>query len=349
MLRTKEPVKEELSEQVARHINESQDQDASATGNFGETISTGSTLLDLAISGGVKRGGGIPGGILVEIFGPASCGKTVMLCEIAGRIQNNGGDVLFFDPEARLNKQFAKLFGFDVSKVKYLTPDTISGVFGPTRKWEPNNPDKINGIFADSLAALSTEMEMDDADKYGMRRAKEFSEELRKTCRTITAKNYIMVCSNQVRENLDAGLYGQKYKSTGGLAVGFYASLRLRCSHSQKIKEKRKISGKEYSRVTGVDTDVEVFKSSIWKPFRTAPLTIRYDYGIDDVAQNLQFVKEHSHASIYTLRGERLSNSLDEACKIIERDKLERKLRAEVIRLWEEIENSFASERTRNR
>ena len=46
-------------------------------GNTETMISTGSTLLDLAISGTRVRGGGLPGGILVEIFGPAGSGKTV--------------------------------------------------------------------------------------------------------------------------------------------------------------------------------------------------------------------------------------------------------------------------------
>ena len=35
-------------------------------GNTETMISTGSTLLDLAITGGRVRGGGLPGGILVE-------------------------------------------------------------------------------------------------------------------------------------------------------------------------------------------------------------------------------------------------------------------------------------------
>ena len=69
-------------------------------GNDEVMISTGSTLLDLAISGGRKRGGGLPGGILVEIFGPSGCGKTVLLCEIAGGVQRQKGKIMFRDPEA---------------------------------------------------------------------------------------------------------------------------------------------------------------------------------------------------------------------------------------------------------
>ena len=72
-------------------------------------ISTGSTLLDLAISGTAIRGGGLAGGIFVEIFGPSGSGKTVLLSEIAGGVQRQGGQVMFHDPEARLNKTFASV------------------------------------------------------------------------------------------------------------------------------------------------------------------------------------------------------------------------------------------------
>ena len=199
-------------------------------GSTDRMISTGSTLLDLAITGGRVKGGGIPGGILVEIFGPASSGKTVLLCEIAGAISRQGGEVMFNDPEARLNKQFAKLFGLDVRSISYSQPVTIPEVFQPIRKWNPEDETKVHGIFADSLAALSTDLEMDkdEGDKMGMRRAKEFSEELRKTCRVLNQKNLLMVASNQIRVNMDAGQYGQKYSSPGGMAIGFYARLRLK-------------------------------------------------------------------------------------------------------------------------
>ena len=74
-------------------------------------VSTGSTLLDLNISGDTFYEGGLPGGIFVEIFGPSGAGKTVLLCQIAGNLFKQGGQILFRDPEARLNTQFAKMFG----------------------------------------------------------------------------------------------------------------------------------------------------------------------------------------------------------------------------------------------
>lgn len=342
MIRTTNP--NTLAQQMKRHaetpVPEISKYDGSET-----VISTGSTLLDLAISGGRFRGGGIPTGIFVEIFGPSGAGKTVLLCELAGAMQRKKAHLLFHDPEARLNKQFASIFGLDIDAIKYTTPDTVPEVFQSVRDWNPGKG--MKGVFADSLAALSTNLEMSnkDGDKMGMRRAKEFSEELRKTCRILTQENILMVCSNQVRVNQDAGPYGQKYVSPGGEAIGFYSSLRLRVSKPEKEKKEIKIHGKEVKRINGVTPIVEVFKNSVWKPYRTAPVTIFYDYGIDDIRQNLKFMKTYTGTKTYEFQGESLSNSLDDAISIIEENDMELDLKEAVIDLWEEIEEQFKIER----
>ena len=346
MKRTKKPISK-LSDQMKRKVSGTPTKRPEYDGDVTEMVSTGSTLLDLAISGGRVRGGGIPAGVLVEIFGPSGSGKTVLLSELAGTIQRTGGQVMFHDPEARLNKQFAKIFDLDVDEMSYQTPDTVPQVFSKVREWNPKPLDAIHGVFADSLAALSTDMEMgkDEGDKMGMRRAKEFSEELRKTCRILTQKKLLMVCSNQVRQNLDAGQFGQKYSSPGGEAIGFYSSLRLRTFKPEKIKKKLKIAGKEVMRVVGVNVFVEVFKNSTWKPHRTAHLTILFDYGIDDIRQNLQFIKDYTSNTTYSVGEKTLNISIDKSIQIVERDGLEDTLRNQVIDLWEDIESKFDSVR----
>lgn len=315
-------------------------------GNTEVMVSTGSTLLDLAISGGRVRGGGIPGGILVEIFGPSGSGKTVLLSEIAGAIQRKGGDIMFHDPEARLNKQFAQIFDLDTEDIAYTTPDTVTEVFQAVRKWEPKGK-KINGILADSLAALSTNLEMDkeEGDKMGMRRAKEFSEELRKTARILTQRNLLMVCSNQVRVNADASPYSEKYTTPGGMSIGFYSSLRLRMKSSAKIKNTEKIAGKEVSRIIGIETEIEVYKSSIWKPYRTAPVIILFDYGVDDIRANLMFIKKYTANTIYAVGDNSLGVCLEKAVQKVEDEGLEKQLKNQVIDLWEVIESKFDTER----
>ncbi len=334
-----------LSSQMRRRVNKPAEEE---TPKYeGPVISTGSTLLDLAISGGVIRGGGIRGGIFVEAFGPNGSGKTVLLSEVAGAIQRQGGDVMFHDPEARLNKQFASIFDMDFDSVTYTQPNTVTELFTQVRAWEPTTPKKINGVMADSLAALSTNLEMakEEGDKMGMRRAKEFSEELRKTCRILTQKNWLMVCSNQVRTKADAGKFEEKFTTPGGQAVPFYASLRLQFRPSGKIKRVEKIAGKEVTRIVGTETTVIVYKSSLDKPFRSAPLYILFDYGIDDVRANLEFLKKYTKATTFICNGEKLAVSLEVSIKMIEEQGLEKDLKENVIDLWEEIELKFKTER----
>lgn len=316
-------------------------------GNTDRMTSTGSTLLDLAITGGRVRGGGLPSEIVVEIFGPSGVGKTVLLTEIAGYIQRKGGQARFNDPEGRLNKLFAKIFDFDLDPEQYRRPNTVTEMFDDLHAWEPPNPDAVNGLFSDSLAALSTKMEMSDkGDKMGQRRAKEFSEGFRKSARMIVKKGYLIVSSNQIRETMNT--FGPKYKSPGGEAIGFYSSIRLRAEPAfkdHKIRPTKKINGKEVSRVIGVNILVEVYKNSTWKPYRTAPITIIFDYGIDDIRQNLIFIKQHMGHNSYKIGDKSLGTGLEMAIIKIEKLNLEAKLKEEVIDLWERVEALFDSDR----
>lgn len=344
--------KRSLSAQMVARKGTKIKKPAEYKGNIKVMVSTGSTLLDLSISGGRVQGGGLPGGILVEIFGPSSTGKTVFLSEIAGAIQRQDGEVMFHDPEARLDKQFARMFDLDTAAMEYSTPDTVTEVFKAVRKWQPKDIKKINGVMADSLAALSTDLEMgkEEGDKMGMRRAKELSEECRKTTRILAKQNYLMVVSNQLRVN--ASGMGEKYKTPGGEAVGFYASVRLQIKKplkDAKITKKVMVKGKEVIRVVGINVDVHVYKNSVWSPYRTAPVTILFDYGIDDVRQNLQFLKKYTGATSYVLGGKKLAVAMDKAIERIERNGYEDRLRKEVIKLWMEIDAKFASNRKRKR
>jgi recombination protein RecA len=369
MQRTK--VQEPLSKQMRRKVSNSKPEESEKEydGDFGTVISTGSTLLDLEISGGRVKGGGLCGGMFVEIFGPESSGKTVMLCEIAGGVQRQGGDVRFDDPEARLNKQFAKIFDLDTEEITYDRPNTVTEVFKNIRKWKPDSDKVINGTFTDSLAALSTNLEMDneEGDKMGQRRAKEFSEGFRKNARILTERNYLMVCSNQIRDTGNS--YGPKTDSPGGKAIRFYASLRIKANTPEKIWSEKTFNGQVIKSCIGVTTTFEIVKSSVWRPFGSAPVTIIFDYGVDDIRQNLQFVKKFAKKvvaepdpkkkgkinvkaggkketnSVYYVNDTKLDVSLDKSIGMVERMKLTQELKDQVIELWEEMQTKFAQTR----
>jgi len=300
-------------------------------------LSTGSTLLDLAISGTRIRGGGVPGGILMEVYGRSSSGKTSILSELCGSAQAKGGETNYLDPEARLDEEHSRIYGHEIDKKNYHKPDTVSEMFDILGKWKPSDAN-INVIAADSLAALSTNLEMEKGDKMGMRRAKEFSEGMRKYCRFLENKQWLFACSNQLRH----GEYGDV--TPGGMAIEFYSSLRISVNKIDFIQREKDLNGKKIKRIIGIESKCIVTKSSIDKPYREAPIYIVFDYGIDDVSANLQWFKDMTQGTVYDAI-EKTYQARDAAAKYIEKNNLENALRERVIDLWLEIEEKFTQKR----
>lgn len=311
--------------------------------NVKNRISTGSTLLDLAISGGRIRGGGLPGGIMVEVFGPSSCGKTAVIVEIGASVQYKGGDVDFIDPEARLDKEYSKTYGLELPKDRYHRMDLVEEVFDFIKDWEPENEDVINMVAADSIAALSTELEMGEGDKRGQRKAKDLHSGCRTAARRIAKENKIVVFTNQ---QLD-GEYGAT--TSGGKAIGFYSSIRLQIKRKTRIEKekdfqyaKKKVKVK---KAVGILSEVTVIKSSVDDEYRTAPLYIMPGVGIDDVRANLQWLKEKMGSTVYVCPDGKTYQALDFAVAWIEKNNLEAELRENVIDIWEQVEQKFKVDR----
>jgi hypothetical protein len=250
---------------------------------------------------------------------------------------------MFKDPESRLNKQFSRRFGMEPDEADYSSPDTVPKVFEPIREWKPKNKDVVNGIFADSLAALSTDLEIGEkSDKMGMRRAKEFSQECRKTCRIITKNNYLMVCSNQLRAT--GNTFGPAEDATGGNAIPYYSSLRIKIQLKEKLTReiefktrKKDEEGNPIFNVVekfyGIHADAFIAKSNFSMAYGTIPIYILGQYGIDDVRANLVWYKTMTKDTAYFAGG----RGLEEAIQIIEKKGKVGELRETVIDFWEEL------------
>lgn len=307
-------------------------------------VSTGSTLLDLAISGGRVRGGGLPGGIMVEIFGPSSSGKTALLSEIGGSVQNKGGEVTILDPEGRIDKEYTRIYGLKLSKDNYHRPDLVHEMIDKIREWEPEDSNKINLMAVDSIASLSTEKEMEDEDKRGQLKAKQLSEGCRKIARVIANEHKLIVFTNQERQ-------GEHGKTTpGGFAVGYHASIRIRIARifkGSKIEKTKTLpSGQKITKVLGIKSEAIIKKSSVDNEFRTAPIYIVFGLGIDDIRGNLQYIKDFHKRNKYECPMDQNGSikgfaSMDKAIEYIENNNLEGALRESVINAWEEVEELF--------
>lgn len=331
-------------------MENTEEEDFVAKGDFSSVVSTGSTLLDLAISGTRIRGGGVPSAILMEIFGPSGHGKTTIMSEIGASAQARGGFFLLGDAERRINKEYARIMGIKITNKNYRQPNTVK----ECENLILNTPQTGNGVIdvtgIDSIAVLLSELDQaDTGDKRGSARAKELHQMVRKAKVEISKETRLVVFTNQIQDvQNDTGMiFGPKEKTPGGNAVPFMASLRMRIGPApgSKLNKEIVVAGKKIKQPMGIISRCSIVKSTVDKPYREADVYIVFDYGIDDIRANLQFYKTYTGASQYVLGDEKLGGAMEDAIANVERNDLEYDLREAVIDLWEEIQEQFVEPR----
>ena len=303
-------------------------------------ITTGSTLLDLAISGKANWEGGIPSGTFTELYGVEGSGKTAILMEIASAIRKRDGKIKIADVERRLNKEYAKVYGLEIDPEEYCNPKTIEEFFEILHKFPE---DSMNLLAGDSLSMLSTEQELKQGDKMGTLRSKIFSQEIRKAIGVFGDTKNFIVCTNQARDNV--GGYGETITTSGGRALRHQASIRIKISQRGQLKTSKTINGKVIEKVYGIESECKIVKNSEDSPYRTAPIYIVFDYGLDDIRANLEYLKDFGPTNKY----EGDYSQINKAIEFIENggEEAVKLLREKVINLWHEIESKFDKDRIR--
>jgi RecA/RadA recombinase len=306
-------------------------------------LSTGSTLVDLAISSERVHGGGVPAGVIIEIFGPSSSGKTAMLAELSASAKAKGGAVRFEDPEGRLDTRYAQLCGLSLEGEEYGRPDTVEDYFEQLDKWQPKPtvPTALNVSCGDSIAAFSTRAEMADPgmEYAAAKRAQKYTQGFRTLGRKIAHDGWIVAASNHEAINFDTGAR----TTPGGNAWKYWASIRMRIAKAYRqgdIKRTWKISSKTVERVVGIRADIRIVKNSCGQPFREAPVFIIFGKGVDDVRGNLQWLKETLGTEKYDCIDKKYSEVIP-AVRYIEQHDYEPQLREKVIKLWNTIDLHF--------
>ena len=276
-----------------------------------EAVSTGSFSLDLAL--GV---GGFPKGRVIEIFGPESSGKTTLALHAVSEVQRRGGKAAFIDAEHALDPEYASRIGVKTKELIISQPDNGEEALNILESLVRSNI--IDIVVVDSVAALTPRAEIEGemgAQHMGLQ-ARLMSQALRKLTAIAAKSNTIVIFINQTRMKIGL-VFGNPETTPGGMALKFYASVRIDIRRIAQIKK-----GDD---VVGNRTKAKVVKNKVAPPFKVAEFDILYGEGISYEADVLTTAVKYGvvkkTGASYSFENEKLGVGFDNLRLKLKEDK----------------------------
>ncbi len=225
-----------------------------------DVIKTGIMPLDVAL--GV---GGVPKGRVIEICGPESSGKTTLSLTLIAQVQKAGGIAAFIDAEHAMDPAWAQVLGVDLDNLLISQPDNGEQALEITESLIRSGG--VDLVVVDSVAALvpraEIEGEMGDA-QMGLQ-ARLMSQALRKLTGVISKSKTTIVFTNQLRLKIGI-MFGNPETTPGGLALKFYASVRMDVRKIETLKKNNIVYGSRHR--------IKIVKNKVAPPFKEAQIVI---------------------------------------------------------------------------
>lgn len=241
-------------------------------------IPTGSLSLDCQL--GI---GGIPDDRVIEIFGPASAGKTSLALQLMAQyIKDRGYDrpPAFIDLERTTGLDLIKSMGINPDKIIFCYPDTAEEALQIAA--DLGKSGKVGMIVFDSVDAAQSEKEtkrqMDELGVGDLPRV--MSKALRTLSKIATDNKVAYIFINQIRMKIGV-MYGNPETTSGGNALPFYSSMRLRVTSKPSSTQPNALSMK-----------VRVIKNKMAPALsKEAEFTFICAKGTDTYADTFEFAK----------------------------------------------------------
>ncbi|MBC8421782.1 MAG: hypothetical protein H8E03_00020, partial [Pelagibacteraceae bacterium] len=112
------------------------------------------------------------------------------------------------------------------------------------------------------------------------------SKAMRKITQMIGRQRIALVFTNQLRQKLGV-MFGDPWTTSGGKALPFHASTRIRLKNKGRITDTKK-------NVLGMTIMAQIVKNRLGPPLRHAEFNLYFESGIDDIGSWLEVMKKHS-------------------------------------------------------
>jgi recombination protein RecA len=275
-----------------------------------ETIPSGSFSLDLAL------GGGLPKGRIIEIYGPESSGKTTLALHAVAEVQRRGGKAAFIDAEHALDPEYATRIGVKIKDLIISQPDNGEEALNILESLVRSGI--INIIVVDSVAALTprAEIEGEMGQSHVGLQARLLSQALRKLTGIAAKTGTIIIFINQLRMKIGI-MFGNPETTPGGMALKFYASVRIDIRRTAQMKKGEDVIGSQIK--------TKVVKNKVAPPFKVAEFSILYGEGIsyefDVLNTALKYGVVQKAGASYSFDGQKIAVGIDASREKLKEDK----------------------------